>query len=116
MNRPIYAFKIGQQVYYHPGGGPRGKRTGPYIIVGLVRQSSGVILFKLKDGAREQLAEASEMKLALKRKDIGGYTVPKSKRPQSRAEASWETCSPPGEQIPLLRRDNSRRRDWFRFR
>jgi ABC-type lipopolysaccharide export system ATPase subunit len=64
MSRPIHAFKIGQQVYYHPGGG---KRTGPYTIIGLVRQSSGVILFKIKSASCEQLAKASELKLALKR-------------------------------------------------
>jgi hypothetical protein len=64
MSRPPHAFKIGQLVYYHPGGG---KRTGPYTIISLVRQSSGVTLFKIKSANREQLAEASELKLALKR-------------------------------------------------
>jgi ABC-type lipopolysaccharide export system ATPase subunit len=67
MKRPIHAFKIGQQVYHHTGGLPRGKRTGPYTIVGLVRQSSGTILFKIKSATREQLAHESELKLVLMR-------------------------------------------------
>ena len=67
MTRPIHAFKIGQQVYHHTGGPPGGKRTGPYTIVGLVRQSSGVILFKIKSASREQLAHPDELKLVLLR-------------------------------------------------
>jgi hypothetical protein len=67
MTRPIHAFKIGQQVYHHTGGPPGGKRTGPYTIVGLVRQSSGTILFKIKSASREQLAHESELKLVLLR-------------------------------------------------
>ena len=67
MKRPIHAFKIGQQVYHHTGGPPGGKRTGPYTIVGLVRQSSGTILFKIKSASREQLAHESELKLVLLR-------------------------------------------------
>jgi ABC-type lipopolysaccharide export system ATPase subunit len=59
MKRPIHAFKI--------GGLPGGKRTGPYTIVGMVRQSSGVILFKIKRASREQLAHESELKLVLLR-------------------------------------------------
>jgi hypothetical protein len=46
---------------------PGGKRTGPYTIVGLVRQSSGTILFKIKSATREQLAHESELKLVLMR-------------------------------------------------
>jgi hypothetical protein len=70
MKRPIHTFKIGQQVYHHTGGLSGGTRTGPYTIVGMVRQSSGVILFKIKSATREQLAHESELKLALKRKDV----------------------------------------------
>ncbi len=66
MSRPIHAFKIGQQVYHHTGP-PGGKRTGPYTIIGLVRQSSGVILFKIKSASREQLAHPDELKLVLLR-------------------------------------------------
>jgi hypothetical protein len=61
MKRPTRTFKIGEQVY-HPEGRPRGNRTGPYTIVGMVRQSSGVILFKIKSATREQLAHESELK------------------------------------------------------
>ena len=67
MKRPIHAFKIGQHVCRHTGGPPGGKRTGPYTIVGLVRQSSGVILFKIKSASREQLAHPDELKLVLLR-------------------------------------------------
>ena len=67
MKRPIHAFKIGQQVYHHTGGLPGGKRTGPYTIVGRVRQSSGVILFKIKSASHEQLGHESELKLVLLR-------------------------------------------------
>ena len=48
-------------------GAGRGNRTGPYTIVGMVRQSSGAILLKIKSATREQLAHESELKLALKR-------------------------------------------------
>jgi ABC-type lipopolysaccharide export system ATPase subunit len=71
MSRPIHFFKIGQQVYYYAAGGPRGKRTGPYTIVGMVRQSSGAVLIKIKSATHELLAHESELKLALKRKDLG---------------------------------------------
>jgi hypothetical protein len=78
MKRPIHAFEIGQQVYHHSGGLPGGKRTGPYTIIGRVRsyttegrlrQPDGTILYRIKSSTREQLAEASELKLALRRKD-----------------------------------------------
>ena len=71
MTRPIHAFKIGQQVDHHSAGLSSRKRTGPYTIVGLVRQSSGAILFKIKSATHEQLAHESELKLVLRRKDVG---------------------------------------------
>jgi hypothetical protein len=67
MKRPTHTFKIGQQVYHHTGGRPRGNRTGPYTIVAMVRQSSGTMLYRLKSSTREQLAHESELKLVLMR-------------------------------------------------
>ena len=67
MKRPVHTLKIGQRVYHHPGGPQGGNRTGPYTIVAMVRQSSGVILFKIKSATREQLVHESELKLALRR-------------------------------------------------
>jgi hypothetical protein len=69
MDKPAYTFKIGQQVYLHAGGPRGGKRTGPYTIVGIVRESSGNILYRIKSSKHEQLAHESELKLALRRKD-----------------------------------------------
>jgi hypothetical protein len=66
MERPGHTFKIGQQVYHHARSLPGGKRTGPYTIIGIVRQSSGVPLYRIKSPAREQLAHESELKLALR--------------------------------------------------
>ena len=66
MDRPSYTFKIGQQVYYRAQG-PRGGRTGPYTVVGLVRQPEGGILYRIKSRTQEQLARAGELKLALVR-------------------------------------------------
>ena len=65
MERPTHTFKIGQQVYHHVGSLPRGNRTGPYTIVGMVRQSSGIMLYRVKSSTREQLAHESELKLVL---------------------------------------------------
>ena len=66
MTRPIHAFKIGQQVYHHSGGLPQ-KRTGPYIIVGVVRRSTGETLYRIKSSSREQLAHPDELRLVLMR-------------------------------------------------
>ena len=64
-NRPRYAFKIGQQVYRHTGAPSRGtQRTGPYMIVGLVKQDSA-FFYRLSGPRGEQLAPESELKLAL---------------------------------------------------
>jgi hypothetical protein len=71
MDRPTYAFKTGQQVFHHSGGLPGGERTGPYTIIGIVRQSGGTVLYRIKNSTREQLAHESELKLALSRKDRG---------------------------------------------
>jgi hypothetical protein len=71
-NRPQYTFKIGQQVYRHIGGpvSRGGKRTGPHTIVGVVRRPDGASLYRISGPGGEQLAHESELKLALKRKDI----------------------------------------------
>jgi ABC-type lipopolysaccharide export system ATPase subunit len=72
MRRRTHTFKIGQHVYHHAGG-PRGaKRTGPYLILGLVRQSSGSVLYRIKSATREQLAHETELRLALRPKDWEG--------------------------------------------
>jgi hypothetical protein len=65
MDRPTYTFKIGQQVSYDAGGRNHGKRTGPYTIVGIVRQSGGGILYRIKSRTHEHLAFAEELKLVL---------------------------------------------------
>ena len=46
-----------------------GARTGPHTVIGLVRQSDGTILYRIKDATREQLAHESELKLALQPRD-----------------------------------------------
>ena len=67
MKRPIHAFKIGQQVYHHTGGRPRGNRTGPYTVIGLVWQPEGKVRYRISSRTRNALVDASELKLALKR-------------------------------------------------
>jgi hypothetical protein len=62
-----YAFKIGQQVYHQAGGMRGGKRTGPFAVVGIVRQSSGTVPYRIKSATREQLADGAELRLALTR-------------------------------------------------
>jgi hypothetical protein len=73
MDRPAYTFKIGQHVYRHDGKPPSrgGKRTGPHIIVGVVRGSNGASLYRISGPGGEQLADASELKVALRRKKVG---------------------------------------------
>ena len=66
MERATHTFKIGQQVYHHAGGLPGGKRTGPYTVIGVVRQSSDAVLYRIKNSKDEQLAHESELKLALR--------------------------------------------------
>ena len=70
MEKPTHTFKIGQQVYHHTSGPPGGKRTGPYTIIAIAWQSEGTVRYRIKSPTREQLAEESELKLALRRKDI----------------------------------------------
>ena len=67
VTRPTHSFKIGQQVYLHAGGLPGGKRTGPYMVIGRVRQPNGSTLYRIKSSTREQLAHESELKLVLLR-------------------------------------------------
>jgi hypothetical protein len=67
MEKPTHAFKIGQQVYHHTGGPPGGKRTGPYMIIGVVRRSTGETLYRIKSSSGEQLAQPDELKLVLAR-------------------------------------------------
>jgi hypothetical protein len=67
MQRPRHTFKIGEQVYHYSGGLPGRKRTGPYTVVGRVRQSDGTILYRIKNSMREQLAHPSELKLVVAR-------------------------------------------------
>ena len=50
----------------HTGGLPGGKRTGPYTIVGVVRQPSDAVLYRIKNSKYEHLAHESELKLALR--------------------------------------------------
>jgi hypothetical protein len=69
MERPIHTFRIGEEVYHYAAGMTRRSRTGPYTIIGLVRQSSGTILYRIKSLSREQLAHPSELKLVLRRPD-----------------------------------------------
>jgi hypothetical protein len=66
MERPTHTFKIGQQVYHHAGGLPGRKRTGPYTIVGIVRQSGAVVLYRIKNLKQEQLAHESGLKFSLR--------------------------------------------------
>jgi hypothetical protein len=65
MKRPTHKFKVGQQVYHHPP--QRGKRSGPYTVIGLAFQPEGAVRYRIKSPTREQVAEESELKLALKR-------------------------------------------------
>jgi hypothetical protein len=65
MDRPTYRFKIGQHVFFHAKGGPRGRRTGSFTIVALERQSDGVTLYRIKSRTREHLAHERELKPAL---------------------------------------------------
>ena len=63
MDRPTYRFKIGQRVFHRAKGRPG--RTGPFTIVGLVRQSDGATLYRLKNKAEECTAREDELKLYL---------------------------------------------------
>ena len=67
MEKSTHTFKIGEQVYHHSGG----TRMGPYTIIGIVRQSGGTILYRMKGSVREQLAHPSELKLVLRPKGSG---------------------------------------------
>ena len=64
MNKP-YTFKIGQHVFYHVQNRPRGGKTGPFTIIGMVRQSEGGILYRVKNRTQEHLAHEDELKRAL---------------------------------------------------
>jgi hypothetical protein len=66
MDRPTYTFKIGQQVFYYAGGrGTRKKKTGPFTVVALIRQSNGVTMYRIKSRTHEHRALADELRLVL---------------------------------------------------
>ena len=65
MDRPAYRFKIGQRVFHHVKTRPGGARTGPFTIVGIVRQPDGEVLYRIKNRTQEQLAHQKELKLSL---------------------------------------------------
>jgi hypothetical protein len=71
MGKPAHAFNIGQQVYHHNGGSPSGTPTGPYTIIGLLWQSGSAVQYCIKSTTREQIANESNLRLALKREDTG---------------------------------------------
>jgi hypothetical protein len=48
-----------------PKNAPPGGRTGPFTIVGMVRQPDGKILYRIKNRTQEHLAHQSELKLSL---------------------------------------------------
>ena len=58
------SFKIGQQVYRQI---PGEQRTGPYLIVGLVRQDDA-FCYRISGPQGERLAFESELELALQPK------------------------------------------------
>jgi hypothetical protein len=63
-----YAFKIGQQLYRHSARKRGGARTGPYVIVGMVRQSD-LVLYRVKSPAGELLVDGAKLRLALQPRD-----------------------------------------------
>jgi hypothetical protein len=63
MDRRTYTFKIGQSVYYGVKGWR--SRTGAYFVVGLLRHPNGTILYRIRRGSEEHLANGDELKLAL---------------------------------------------------
>ena len=65
MDRPAYSFKIGQRIFYHAKSRHQGGRTGPFTIVGMVRQPDGEILYRIKNTTEEHLAHQNELKLSL---------------------------------------------------
>jgi hypothetical protein len=62
-----YRFKVGQEVFYHPKGQPRG-RIGPFRVVAIIHQPDSEILYEIKNRSRKLLARADELKLALARR------------------------------------------------
>jgi hypothetical protein len=41
------------------------------MVIGIVRQPYGTILYRIKSSSREHLAPENELKLALRRKELG---------------------------------------------
>ena len=68
MDRAAYNFKIGQCVFYRAKAQPG--RTGPFTVVGIVRQPDGEILYRIKSRTQEQLADPKELKLYLAKNNI----------------------------------------------
>jgi hypothetical protein len=60
MDRPTCSFKIGQQAFYYAGGRDHGKKTGPFIVLALVRQPSGVTQYRINSRTHEHLAHEGE--------------------------------------------------------
>jgi hypothetical protein len=71
MPKPAHAFNIGQQVYYHSGGTPSAKPTGPYTVIGLLWQTESPMRYCIKSTTGEQIVDESDLQLASRREDTG---------------------------------------------
>jgi hypothetical protein len=65
MDRPTYTFKIGQQVFYYARGRAQKKKTGPFIVIALVREPNGETKYRIKSRTHEHVALADELRLVL---------------------------------------------------
>jgi hypothetical protein len=67
MERTQYTFKVRQRVHYYPEGRASNKMTGPWVVVGLVRQPDGDVRYRIRSRSNELIAREEELKLVLAR-------------------------------------------------
>ena len=63
-----YTFKVRQRVHYYPEGRASKKMTGPWTVLGVLKQpDDGEVRYRIKNRSTELVAREEDLKLVLRR-------------------------------------------------
>ena len=68
MERTWHRFRVRQRVHYYPEGRASKKLTGPWTVLGVVKQpDDGEVRYRIKNRSTELVAREEDLKLVLRR-------------------------------------------------
>ena len=68
MQRSQHRFRVRQRFHYYPEGRASKKLTGPWTVIGIVRQPDGDVCYRIRKRSTELVAREEELKLVLTRR------------------------------------------------